>query len=71
MNPSPEDIRIGRMAALEDLIATCDTDLQNCFQRHDLTPEQNQEMCKELGRLWLELSQRRIDLICHKNLQPA
>ena len=61
MKPSPEDIRIGKIAALEDLICTLESDIGE-FKRHDLTGVQNAEMQKELCNLLQELQRRRRDL---------
>lgn len=70
MNPSPEDIRLGKIAALEDLLATAESDIGE-FYRDDLTDVQNTCMQAALFVLFMELSQRRVDLICHRNPQPA
>lgn len=57
MKPTLEDIRIGRRAALEDLIATCESDIGH-FVRDDLSEAQNTEMQTELVSLSLELKER-------------
>ncbi len=55
------DSIIGEMAALSDLIATCECDKGN-LRRDDLTAAQNGFLWQFLESLEIELSQRRLAL---------
>lgn len=58
MNPSPEDIRIGRMAALDNVKAHLESDIGH-FKRDDLTEAQNEQMQAEMAKLYLEFAERK------------
>lgn len=53
-----DDLRIGEIAALEDLLSTCENDIDD-FRRDDLTEPQNNAMWEALERLRVELTKRR------------
>ena len=57
MKLTKEDLRVGKMAALEDLLSTCESDIGE-FQRDDLTAEQNAAMHQSLFMLSIELAER-------------
>lgn len=57
-----QDLILGEIAALEDLISTCESDIGN-YRRDDRTDRQNAAMWDSLEKLKTEFTARRATLL--------